>query len=140
MTEYFEGSELVRELTVAGVLYLADRDNDGQLTSTEYDQFITPSVVYAGYELDFYVSEVCEPAHARGSGNRWLADRGLAIAVQHFCGIGGNSPPEEVVNRATRARELLDRIKAGERIPNLIYPESARSRRSTRIPRIRNVH
>jgi hypothetical protein len=136
---YFDESDLIHAVTVAGVLTLADRDNDGQLTDAEKDQYLTPAKVWACADVDFYISEVCEPSHARASGNEWLKLQALCFGVFHFCCVGGNNPPESVILRRDAAKEYLQRIKEGDRIPGLVYPESARSSVSTRFTRIRNV-
>lgn len=122
MPEYCSQTDVTNRITTAGLLYCADRDGDGDADSDEITAHVTPSIQYAGREIDFAVCDHFPTATARGQSNPFLKDIAIDLAVERLCSTGTSGIPDSVAAAAERSRALLKQIKNGARIPDFTYP------------------
>lgn len=137
--EYCMPVDVEHRLTANGYKFVADRNRDRQAGAGEVDAYILSGIQYAGQLIDEALHAFVAPASARASGNIWLRDRAVDITVWYATSHGGRKPPEPFVNACEDAKQRLAAVKAGDRIPNLVYPPPPFSHgRSARFPRIVN--
>lgn len=139
MADYCSIQNIKDRLTEAGYKYVGARNGNGTVTTAEQLSYIQSGISYAGNLIDEAVHAFIIPASARGSGNQWLQDRAVDIAIWYATSIGGRKPPETFVDAYKDALERLEKVKGGDRVPGLIYPPPPFSRgRSARFPRVVN--
>jgi hypothetical protein len=139
MPEYLNAADVTNRLTDTGVEFVADRNQDGAVSTDEVAAYITTAIAYAGNLIDAALTEFLAPALARGSGNGWLKDRGVDIAAFRAAGQGGDSVPPRLTEDFEFTMRELDRIRGGARVPGLVYPTPPQGHGlSTRIPRAIN--
>ena len=141
MPEYCDSDDMQSRLSAVGLTWVADRDASGTgITSDEEAAYVTPAIEYAGNLIDQYISSRTEPTTARASGNTWLRDRCVDIAVYIALTIGGTTPPETAKEQYEFSLGLLRQHHEGHLdIPNYVYAYPARGPgHSTRGPRVWN--
>lgn len=138
-TEYISSGDVQNRLTAAGLVYLADENNSGGVSSEELEANITTSVVYAGQIVDGYICDQIVPSTARAAGNVWLCDRALDIAAYRSAGVGGREIPEAFTTAYEQTIKLLEGVKDGNRVPGYVYPVPQNADRVQRKPRTVNI-
>jgi|GEM_PF-3193608 len=138
--EYLTVNDVQNRLTEAGLRFVADRNQDGTVSSAESTAYIDSAIEYAGNLIDAALTQFVEPALARAARNTWLRDRAIDIAAYRAAGHGGDAIPPRLVADFEFALRELDRIRAGARVPGLVYPTPPGGPgRTTRLPRAINV-
>lgn len=122
MAEYCSYDDVRKRLTNAGVAYVADRDQDGLVDTTEQAEHVTTSIQFAGRQIDYAICDQTETSTARASGNGFLKDLAIDLAAERCCGIGGGEIPAAMQAAADYARVVLGEVKRGRRIPDYTYP------------------
>lgn len=134
---YATVEQLESKATAAGWLHIADRDGDDTVSTAELDA-VKEEVEAANNVIDAALSQWMPLATARGSGNDWLRDRCLHIAMYFAATLGGREAPISVADNYDDALKYLEQVKDGSlRVPGLTYPQ-ADTRRTTRTPRAIN--
>lgn len=139
MPEYLTIADLTTRLTDAGIKYVADRNRDGVVDSTESAGYLGSAVEYAGNIVDGYLAEQLTPSIARSQANAWLRDRAVDIAAWRAAGHGGRPVPKTLTDACDKALAELQGIREGKRIPGFTYPGPANARTLTKTPKVANV-
>lgn len=150
MSEYITSTDVRNRLTQAGYEYVADRDNDEDVTTDEVAAYITPAIQWAGGIVDQAVMGFVQPSSVRGAGVQWLKDRCLDLAACRAIENGGRAVPKAMRKASQFAMVLLfggeiedtgvqiTGVNESQNIPG--YSESRpNTGRSTRGPRVRNL-
>ena len=120
---YMTVADLTPVMKSAGVLFVADTDDDGDATGPEEVAILEAAITYAGTLIDAAVSPHMEPTYARATGSEWLRDRCLDIAVHRAVTAGGRASTLAIDTARDDAMTLLQRIADGRlRVPNITYP------------------
>lgn len=148
MAEYISETDVRNRLTQAGYEYVADRDNDDDVSAAEIASFITTAIQWAGQLIDGAIMGFVQPSYARGAGNQWLKDRCLDLAVCRSIENGGRAVPKAMRRASQLAMVLLyggevedsgvqiSGVIETRNVPNLVEPRP-NTGRSTRGPRTR---
>ena len=134
MTEYCTQAEVKKRATANGWRYMADRDHDGILNTSESGE-VDYAIQWAGDEIDVALAPQIETADARSQGNRYLKNIAIDLAVYRLFTNGGDDATASVQAAFDAASEKLSRIKGGERVPSLsvLYPHP--TQQTVRVPR-----
>ena len=138
MPEYCSTDDLHNRLTQVGLNYVADRDGDGEMSDVEEGDFITPAIQYAGNIIDGYLAGQVEVGAARGSGNAWLRDRAIDIAVYQAAICGGGQATKSIEDLKDFSLSQLQRVTEGMRIPGYAYPSPVNSAYVNHAPKVAN--
>lgn len=138
MSEYITSDQLENRLTEAGLEFIADSDNDGDVEAGETTASVTTAIAYAGQIVDGYICGAIEPEVARGAGNAWLQDRCLDIAAYRAAGHGGRDIQESFEIAHDQSIELLKGIQEGGLIPGFPYPAPVNAPYTRRLPQMAN--
>lgn len=137
MTEYCESTDVQNRLTAIGYKFVADRDQDGTVSSAELASYITSAIDWAGSVLDDALADQIEPADARSQGSTILKHLCVDLACYRATGHGGRKPPESIEDAYDDAMERVDRISEGRKVADLTYPRT-RGGHESRMPRALN--
>lgn len=118
MTEYTSQAAVKKRATVNGWKYVADRDHDGVVSSTESGE-VDAAIAWAGRKIDYALAPKIEPADARAQANDHLNDLCLDLSIYRLFTNGGDDAPQSIVDAFAAAEEQLRRIKGGEGVPGL---------------------
>lgn len=134
MTEYTSQAAVKKRATVNGWRYVADRNHDGVVSSTESDE-VDAAIQWAGRKIDYALAPRIEPADARAQQNAHLSDLCLDLAIYRLFTNGGDDSPQSIIDAFEAAEEQLRRIKAGEGVPglNIVPPWNANT--GGKVPR-----
>ncbi len=139
MAYYLSSTSLLKRwMTENGFQQLLDQDGDGTVEDEELSLLATSALSYASNIIDSYICGQIEPATARGSGNEWLSDRCLDLAVYRVAGQGGKAVPQSVLDAMLLSKELLEGVRDGALIPGYTYPSPINSIYHTRRPIVSN--
>lgn len=125
---YCTRQQLVDRLKSAGVLYCADDDQSGNLSTTEYG-YVDQARVAASAEIDAALATILVSIPYQqddASLNEWLKQRCLDLACEWMAERGGGKVPPSLKEKADRARTMLDDVRIGQlRVPGVEYPGDA---------------
>ena len=139
MSNYITDPEdLKKFLTERGWNFLGDQDDDGEVDSDEQALLVTSAIEYASNLVDSYICEQINPTTARASGNSWLYDRCMDIAVWRLSCTGGREAPQSAVDALNLTKQLLEAVRDGAIIPGYVYPSPVNARWRIRSPIISN--
>lgn len=138
-TRYALLSELDGWLSQVGYDDLLDADMDGTVDSGEQATYGSAALNYASSLIDGAICEQINVMTARASGNIWLKDRCIDIAVWRLFGIGGRDIPAVVQMSYEHSLQLLEGVKNGDRIPGYDYPTPIDADQVQRRPRVVNI-
>ena len=138
-TRYALLSELDGWLSQIGYDDLLDADMDGTVKSDEQTTYGSAALNYACSLIDGAICNQLDIMVARSSGNIWLKDRCIDIAVWRLFGYGGRDIPASVQMAYDHSLQLLEGVKDGDRIPGYVYPTPIDARMVQRSPRVVNI-
>lgn len=132
-TPYNTNAEIAQRLKSSGYAFFADDDFDGAVGSTEAANNVTTANTWAGALVDEAVCGFVEPSAARGQQNDWLKGRHLDLAVYRLSTMGGGEEIQSLLTAFNDAKEALERVRGGQKVPSLVYsypaPHSSQSHR-----------
>jgi len=135
MTESPSQAAVKKRATANGWRYLADRNHDGQVDSTE-SAAVDAAIEWAGRRIDYALTPNIEPSDARSQGNAHLNDIAVDLATHRLFTNGGDDAPQSIIDAFDAAEEQIRRIKGGEAIPGLIVvPPYNATGGGRRVPR-----
>ena len=134
VTEYTSQSAVKKRATANGWRYLADRDHDGVISTTESDA-VDQAISWAGLQIDMALAPGIEPADARGQQNAHLNAIAVDLSIYRLFTNGGDDVPESITRAFDDAQEQLRRIKAGEGVPGLVIVPPWNATETRKVPR-----
>lgn len=120
-TPYNTNAEIAQRLKTSGYAFFADDDYDGAVGSDEAAANVTTANTWAGALVDEAICGFVEPATARGQQNDWLKGRHLDLAAYRLSTMGGGEEIGSLKVAFDDAKEALERIRGGQKVPGLIY-------------------
>lgn len=123
MSSYCTYAQVSDRLSLVGLLYVIDDDDDNAADASEQD-VVTEAIEDASSEIDSALCYWFElPISASNAANDWLKFNAINLTVERLCERKGMTPPVGFQQAAQRTREDLDKVRAGSiRIPNMTYP------------------
>ncbi len=138
-TRYVELTELMGWLSINGYNDLLDVDLDGIVENNEQSTYGSQALNYACSLIDFAICGQVKPEMARTTGNIWLKDRCIDLAVWRLMGYGGRDIPVSVQQAYEHTLQMLAQVKDGDKIPGYTYPTPINSEKVQRGARVVNV-
>lgn len=139
MSNYIaDPADLKKFLTERGWNFLGDQDDDGSVDSDEQSLLVLSAVEYASNLIDSYICSQINVATARASGNAWLYDRCMDIAVWRLACTGVREAPQSAVDALNLTKQLLEGVQDGALIPGYVYPSPVNAQYRTRRPIVSN--
>lgn len=138
MAEYVTQSEVENTLTTPGILYAADWQRQGELT-TEGEAIVAAQIKRAGTIIDFHICDQVSPENARTANNSYLKELAIQLTIYFLTTVGGRDTSESIIRGYDEALKSLGKIKDGARIPAFPYPVPIETPRITRTPRVFNL-
>lgn len=120
-------------------MWVADRDQNGAVSSSEQSANITQAIIWAGTKIDAAVVDQVEITAARASGNLHLKHLCKDLAVWYALTQGAReTPADSVLIAMNMALKELDRIANGGKIPGFTYPVPVNAIAVSRTPKVVN--
>jgi phage gp36-like protein len=137
---YCSVQDVIDRLSETGVLYVADDDGNGSLSSDETQRAIRSSIDAADAEIDAALaSRVTLPI---GGGNEWLRYRSVDLSAERLAERKGQSVPTSLKEAARRSRQWLEEVRQGTQlVPGLTLfanPTSSATSSAPGSPRVAN--
>ncbi|MCY2966295.1 MAG: DUF1320 family protein [Planctomycetota bacterium] len=141
MTAYYCTEDAVTaRLSEVGMVNLLDSNGDGVVDAAEKSLYLTTAIAYASGVIDGYIVNQVVPESARGSGNAWLSDRCVDLAVYRICGNKGRGVPQSVLDSKSETIDMLKTASQSSRgIPGYPYPSPSNTAYSHRGPKVANL-
>lgn len=116
---YCTRQDLVDRLSAVGLAYLADDDDDGEVSGSEEERLLDAVIAAADAEIDLALwPHVDLPIES----NDWVRDRAVDLASERLAERKGHAVPAGLWTAAARSRRWLDAVRRGEfRVPGLVY-------------------
>lgn len=116
---YCTQQDLVDRLSAVGLAYLADDDDDGEVSGSDEERLLDAVISAADAEIDLALAPHVELPVAS---NDWLRDRAVDLASERLAERKGHAVPTGLWTAAARSRRWLDAARRGElRVPGLVY-------------------
>ena len=137
---YATTADVTSRVGDVGWLQLVDLDGDGTEDAAETTA-AENEIEAANNILDGHLQQDMDPDTARGSGNDWLRDRCVDVAVYRIATMGGRDASDGIHESKNDAMAMLAEVRRQKmKVPRLDYPGTKDDTRHVRgTPRAINV-